>query len=309
MTSAVSRVLEFADSGKISCSFKRDEMLSRYTSLGIGGAVGVMFFPASVVELTELFDALRELEARPFILGRGTNLLADDRPLDLVMINTTGLDAIESVGETRIAAGAGIQLSALAVYAYKQGLSGLEFAHGIPGTLGGAIVMNAGAYDGEMKDIVELTYAVNAEAGAYIAKGAEHGFAYRHSRFMETGDVITSSLLCLQDADPIGIKSKMDDLADLRKRTQPLDMPSAGSVFKRPKEGYAAALIDQAGLRGYRVGGAQISIKHAGFIINRGKATFSDVMTVIDHARETVLRLFGVELELEIVIIRNEARG
>ena len=302
---AVERVLEYVNNGWLNCISKCDEAMSSYTSFGIGGAVRVMFFPKTVAELTELCDFLWDIGVSPFILGRGTNLLVDDAPLEMVVINTTGLDVIESVGDNRIAAGAGVSLAALAVFACKRGLTGLEFAHGIPGTLGGAIMMNAGAYDGEMKDVIELSYAVNADTGAYITKGGEHRFSYRHSRFSETGDIITSAMILLGNADQYSIQSRMDKLAELRRSTQPLDVPSAGSVFKRPKEGYAAALIDQAGLKGYKVGGAQISMKHAGFIINRGKASFSDVMAVIDHARETVLRVFGIELEPEIKIIRN----
>ena len=300
----ITRILEELHGGGPVCEHRRDEPMHKYTSFKIGGPVRVMFFPKSIAQLTEVCEFLKEFEIQPFILGKGTNLLAGDAPIERVVINTTGLDTIESISETRLAAGAGAPLSMLAMRACDCGLSGLEFAYGIPGTVGGAILMNAGAYDGEMKDVVSLTYAINPQTGPYIAKGAEHGFAYRKSSFSDSGDIITSAMVVLKEASRASIKAKMDELTELRRSTQPLDMPNAGSIFKRPKEGYAAALIDQAGLKGYRHGGAQISIKHAGFIINRGAATFMDVMTVIEHAKETVHRYLGVELELEVRIIR-----
>ena len=221
----------------------------------------------------------------------------------MVVVNTKGLDSIENVSKTGIAAGAGVSLKALAVSAYERGLSGLEFAHGIPGTLGGAVYMNAGAYGCEMKDVVKLTNAIHHKTGEFAAEGAELGFSYRRSRFMDSGDTVTSAVLELRKGDKDSIKAKMDEMAGLRQNCQPLDMPSAGSVFKRPKSGYSGAFIEQAGLKGYAIGGAQVSEKHAGFIINRGNATFSDVMTVICHVQEEVFRQFGIELEPEIKIV------
>jgi UDP-N-acetylmuramate dehydrogenase len=199
----------------------------------------------------------------------------------------------------------GILLSKLAVFALEHSLTGLEFAHGIPGTLGGAVSMNAGAYGGEMKDIVVKTTAVAPDSQVFDVIGDAHGFSYRRSRFSEMNHVILSSVLKLDKGDPEVIKSRMDELSRKRRESQPLNLPSAGSTFKRPQGGYAAALIEQAGLKGYVFGGAMVSEKHAGFVVNRGNATFSDVMAVIDHVRETVLKQFSIELEPEVKIIKS----
>ena len=166
--------------------------------------------------------------------------------------------------------------------------------------------MNAGAYGGEMKDVVRITNALKPGTGSYALTGEENRFAYRYSRFCDSGsgDVILSSVIRLHDGDKESIKAKMDDLAAKRRESQPLDLPSAGSVFKRPKEGYAAALIEQAGLKGLTVGGAQVSEKHAGFIVNRANASFNDVISLIEHVKETVYVEFGTRLELELKVIQ-----
>jgi len=285
------------------------EPMKRHTSFRIGGPVRAMFFPDRHAALTGLCGVLNENGVAPFIMGKGTNLLAEDGELDLVVVNTRALNSREQTGETEITAGAGIPLSKLAVFASECGLSGFEFAHGIPGTLGGAVAMNAGAYGGEMKAVVRSTKVFNHESGVFTITGEEHMFSYRQSRFAQGGGVILSSVIELQKGDTAGIREKMDELGSRRGASQPLDLPSAGSAFKRPGSGYAASLIEQAGLRGYIYGKAQVSEKHAGFIVNRGGATFSDVMAVIEHVRETVLRLFGVELELEIKIVTSMHGG
>ena len=281
------------------------EPMMRHTSFRIGGPVRAMFFPDRPSALAGLCGVLDENGAAPFIMGNGTNLLADDRQLDLVVVNTSALNSRGQTGETEITAGAGMLLSKLAVFASQRGLTGLEFAHGIPGTLGGAVAMNAGAYGGEMKAVVRSTKVFNPAAGVFTLTGEEHMFSYRQSRIARSGDVILSSVIELQKGDAAGIREKMEELGARRSASQPLDAPSAGSAFKRPVSGYAASLIEQAGLRGYVHGRAQVSEKHAGFIINRGGATFSDVMAVIEHVRETVFRMFGVELELEIKIVTS----
>ena len=196
-------------------------------------------------------------------------------------------------------------LSRLAVYAQQAGLAGLEFAHGIPGSLGGAVSMNAGAYGGEMKDVVVSTRYLDHDLNLCKAEGAAHDFGYRHSVFSDTDCVVLGSTLALTPGDPAEIRARMLDLSERRRSRQPLDLPSAGSTFKRPAGGYAAALIDAAGLKGYAVGGAQVSEKHAGFVVNRGGATFDDVLRLMDHIRSEVLRTSGVELEPEVKIIRG----
>jgi UDP-N-acetylmuramate dehydrogenase len=234
-------------------------------------------------------------------MGNGTNLLVGDGAHDKVIINMARLDEIECTGEMEITAGAGALLSKLAEFACERGLSGLEFAHGIPGTLGG---MNAGAYGGEISCVVHSTSVYDPEAGVFAITGLEHGFSYRRSRFTDTDEVILSSAIRLGDGDKESIKMRMDELSARRVGTQPLQLPSAGSTFKRPKDGYAAELIEKAGLKGYAIGGAQVSPKHSGFVVNRGGASYSDVMAVIEYVQETVFKQFGVELELEIKIIK-----
>jgi UDP-N-acetylmuramate dehydrogenase len=281
-----------------------NEPLKDHTSFRIGGPARVMFFPESAGDLAGLCCLLREYDISPLVIGNGTNLLAGDGVLDVVVVNMTGHCSIKRTGETEITADSGAPLAKLAVFACQNGLSGLEFAHGIPGTLGGAVLMNAGAYGGEMKDVIHSTSVYSHESGISAIKGEGHGFSYRHSRFAETGDIVLSSVIRLQKGDREAIKAQMEKLALSRRDSQPLDLPSAGSIFKRPKDGYAAALIEQAGLKGFAAGGAQVSKKHSGFIVNLGGATFSDVMAVIGHVQDTVFKQFEVELELEIRVIK-----
>ena len=284
--------------------YKLNEPLKNHTSFRVGGPARVMFFPKNAEELVELSCILNGHEIKPLIIGNGTNLLADDsKTLEITAVKTTEINSAAQKRTTEITAGAGISLTKLAVFAYELGLSGLEFAHGIPGSLGGAVSMNAGAYGKEMKDVVYSTNAYNYNA-IYTLIGDEHEFKYRGSRFSETGDIILSSTVHLQKDDKKSIAAKMDELYTQRRESQPLDIPSAGSTFKRPKDGYAAELIEKAGLKGYAVGGARVSEKHSGFIVNNGRATFADIMAVIEHVRETVYERFGIELEPEIKIIR-----
>ena len=302
---AISLVIDAAGKRLPSLAYRLEEPMRNHTSMRIGGPARVMFFPENPDTLTELCDLLHEHRVAPLIVGNGTNLLADDRPLNVIAVKTAGLNNIERTGETEISADSGVLLSKLAAFACECGLSGLEFAHGIPGTLGGAVFMNAGAYGGEMKHIVSKTAAYNLETGRVIITGEEHGFSYRRSRFTDTGEIVLQSAVRLNNADMDSIRSMMDELNVRRRESQPLDLPSAGSTFKRPHNGYAAALIEQAGLKGYTFGGAQVSEKHAGFVVNRGGASFYEVMAVIDHVRETVLKQSGIELEPEIKIIRR----
>jgi len=245
-------------------------------------------------------------------MGNGSNLLVGDSSMDLIVINTTRLNNIETNGSYKsnsitdsqdavfIQAESGVLLSKLAVFAFEQELTGLEFAHGIPGTLGGAVVMNAGAYDGEMKDVVCKTTFCDSQTGLSAIEAEEHEFAYRHSRFSNTNEIILSSILRLHKGDKESISEKMSNFSTRRSNSQPLNLPSAGSTFKRPKEGYAAALIEQAGLKGYAIGGAKVSEKHAGFIVNHANASFADVKALIEHVQETVFKHSGVELEPEV---------
>jgi UDP-N-acetylmuramate dehydrogenase len=300
----ISQALEVVQYKLPKIKMKLGEQMKNRTSIKIGGPVRVMFFPEKIDELTSLYELLCECGVAPVIIGNGTNLLVDDKPLELAVITTMGINTCERTSGSEITVGAGALMSKVSVFASECGLSGLEFAHGIPGTLGGAIYMNAGAYGGEMKDVVQRTTASTPDGRRYTVIGTEHGFSNRHSRFTDHGDVILSSILRLQKSEITSIRDKMDELYSRRHESQPLDLPSAGSIFKRPEVGYAGSLIEQAGLKGYISGDAQISEKHAGFIVNRGGATFSDVMKVIEHTRETVKKMFDIELELEIKIIK-----
>jgi UDP-N-acetylmuramate dehydrogenase len=294
---------------------RRGELLSKHTSFRIGGPVSAMLLPSSPSELGELRAVLTEYGVTPLIIGNGTNILADGRGFDAVAVKTSGLSDIALAPGGAIRAGAGVTLRRLAVFARERGLSGLEFAHGIPGTLGGAIVMNAGAYGGQMSGVVSSVRALAAcgdggRAGGEVEiSAAECEFGYRHSKFDGSGDVVVSADVVLEDGNIGDISARMQELSERRRAGQPLDLPSAGSAFKRPHDGYAASLIDRAGLRGYSVGGARVSEKHAGFIVNDAGATFDDVMELMARVRRRVSESFGVELEPEIRILRRDADG
>jgi len=329
---ALSRAIDAVAAKQPGIEVRLDEPMKNHTSFKIGGPVRAMFFPGDADCLAELCGILGKHGIIPVILGNGSNILACDKHLDIAIVNMLKLNSVELSGannpcsddnspdsnakrstqnacssaaenQTEVTAGAGALLSKLAVFAYEHGLTGLEFAHGIPGSFGGAVVMNAGAYNSEMKNVVLSTTAYNIKTGKYTVTGAQHDFSYRHSRFSNTDDVVLSSVVRLQHCDKKTIKQKMDELTVRRHKSQPLDIPSAGSTFKRPKEGYAAALIEQAELKGFTIGGAAVSEKHAGFIVNHGGASFRDVMEVIEHVREVVFKQFGVGLELEVKII------
>jgi len=280
-----------------------DEPMCKHTTLGIGGPVQAMVFPETESCMIQVFKALQEHDIRPFVMGKGSNLLVSDKHMNMVVINTTKLRNIELTDAVSIRADSGVMLSELAVFAHKHELTGLEFAHGIPGTLGGAVFMNAGAYGSEMKDVIYSTRAYNYKNGEYTLTEAQHEFSYRNSIFASTKDVVLSSIIQLKKGDTETIKDKMKKLAAKRCESQPLDRKSAGSTFKRPKEGYAAALIEQAGLKGFSIGGAQVSSMHAGFVINAGNATFDDFLAVMEHIQETVLKNSGIMLEPEVKVL------
>lgn len=283
-----------------------NEPMRAHCSFRIGGPVRALAQPSSAEETAALCRILRSADVTPLIIGNGTNLLVTDAELNRIVIQMG--DNMAEAGQTgpdTLQAGCGIPLARLAQTALACGLGGMEFAHGIPGSLGGAVSMNAGAYGGEMKDIVVTTQYLDESLEVREVHGAAHDFGYRHSRFSDTGAVILASTLRLTPGDPAAIRARRAELSEKRRASQPLELPSAGSTFKRPVGGYAAALIEQAGLKGYTVGGAQVSEKHAGFVVNRGGATFDDVLRLIDHIRAEVLRTSGVELETEVKIIRG----
>ena len=283
-----------------------NEPMSKHTSFRIGGPVRALVQPQSAAEVAAVCRLLRDAGVKPLILGNGTNLLVTDAPLNRVAVQFgERMSAIVPEGEDGLRAECGVTLARLALEAQRLGLAGLEFAHGIPGSLGGGVSMDAGAYGGELKDVVVSTRYLDEDLNLRECVGAEHDFAYRHSRFSDTDCVILESTVRLTPDDPAAIMERMMTLREKRRASQPLEMPSAGSTFKRPVGGYAAALIDQAGLKGYAIGGAQVSEKHGGFVINRGGATFDDVLRLIEHIRETVYRNSGITLETEVKIIRE----
>ena len=245
-----------------------------------------------------------ECGVTPLLLGNGTNLLVADEGLDTLVLQTgEGLNRISLDGET-IIADAGVSLARLGVFAWQHSLTGLEFAHGIPGSLGGGVVMNAGAYGGELKDVLTEVTALFPD-GVRTLRGGELALGYRRSLFTDHPEaVVLRAKLALQSGSAEQIKARMDELAAKRRASQPLELPSAGSTFKRPEGYFAAALIDQCGLKGMRVGGAEVSRKHAGFIVNVGGAKCADVLALIQKVQDTVFTATGVTLEPEVKIIQ-----
>ena len=253
---------------------RTQEPLSRHTSFRTGGPAALMAFPRTPEELQLLLRSAAAEGVTPYLLGAGTNVLAPDAGLQaLVICLKDCLDGMEALSDTRIRVMAGATMSRAAVFAANLGLSGLEFAHGIPGTIGGGIYMNAGAYGGEISQVCDRVEVMDRQGNSRWLRNAEMGFSYRHSVLETADDLVIAAEFTLTPAEPEAIKARMKELIGKRSASQPLNLPSAGSAFKRPVGGYAAALIDQAGLKGFRVGNAGISDKHAGFAVNLGGAT------------------------------------
>ena len=283
--------------------YLREEPLAKHTSFRIGGPAELMVFPRTPEELSAVLKAAREEGIDPVILGAGTNVLAPDDGLrGLVVCTRDCLGGMRRRGN-QITVRAGVLMSRAAVFARDRGLGGMEFAHGIPGTVGGGIYMNAGAYGGELRQIAVKTRVMDlsGEIREYI--GEEQGFGYRTSAFQAIPCVILETVFRLTPADPADITARMQELAAKRRASQPLELPSAGSTFKRPVGGYAAALIQQAGLMGRGVGGAQVSAKHAGFVVNTGGATAKDVLATIELIQKRVFETSGIHLEPEVRIL------
>ena len=287
----------------ICCALKYNEPLSKHTSFRIGGAAEVMAFPKNVQELSAILKLSALLDVKPIILGAGTNVLAPDEGVEGIVICLKDcLDGMEQISENCIRVMAGVTMTRAAIFAANLGLSGLEFAHGIPGTVGGGVYMNAGAYGGEICQVCTRVTVMSNDGEQKELSGEDMRFSYRHSTAMDSGEIVVSADFLLQPKAPDEIKAVMKDLMGRRSASQPLDLPSAGSAFKRPVGGYAAALIDQAGLKGYRVGNAAISTKHAGFAVNLGGATAKDVTTLLKQVSDTVYEKTGIRLEPEIRI-------
>ena len=287
------------------------EPMSQHSSFRIGGPVRALAVPSDVTSLTKLCSVLKQNHIAPMMLGNGTNILFPDEGLDQVfLVSTEKLTKMFLLPDGALYAEAGVSLSKLASFAQQNGLAGLEFASGIPGTVGGGTIMNAGAYGGELKDAIESVVCLYVpDQRLYELTNEQCAFAYRSSLFKKLGGCLVLSVVFrLEKGDGEAIAAKMRELNERRRDKQPLDLPSAGSAFKRPEGYYAAALIDEAGLKGYTVGGAQVSEKHAGFVVNIGGATSHDVYDLMMHVRNTVYREKGVQMEPEIIILPPDYR-
>ena len=282
---------------------RMDEPMSRHTSFRIGGPVEVMAFPQSSDELSQLLKVSALLDCKGVILGAGTNVLAPDEGLSgLVICLKDCLDGMELLDDTHIRVMAGVTMTRAAIFAANHNLSGLEFAHGIPGTVGGGVYMNAGAYGGEICQVCTCVQIMDQEGNIRWLSNEEMEFSYRHSVLEESGDIVICAEFALVPTSAEEVKARMKELQAKRSASQPLDLPSAGSAFKRPVGGYAAALIDQAGLKGYQVGGAAISTKHAGFAVNLGGATAKDVQNLLKQVSDIVFEKSNIRLEPEVRI-------
>ena len=281
---------------------RMDEPMSRHTSFRVGGPAALMALPKTVEEAQACIKTAVSLGVEPFFLGNGSNLLVPDEGVQRFLIKPVpGLNQIVRDGNT-ITAGSGVTLARLAMFARDNDLTGLEFAHGIPGSLGGAVFMNAGAYGGEMAQVVRSVTCLNIDGE--IETVTDFDFGYRKSIFSDGKRLILSAVMELQPGDRAAITARMDELAAQRQSKQPLEFPSAGSMFKRPVGHFAGALIEQSGLKGFTVGGAQVSEKHAGFVINAGGATCSDVLELVRQVQMRVMEKFGVELEMEVRVLK-----
>ncbi len=282
-----------------------DVPMSEYTSFKIGGPVPVLAQPRNAKETAACVAAAETTGIRYLVIGNGTNLLFPDEGAEMLIIRTASEEVkITSPEPGILRAEAGTALSVLAMHAMRLGLTGLEFAHGIPGSVGGAVYMNAGAYGGEMKGVVRAAGVYGNQLKTY--SGEECAFGKRKSRFTESRETILWAEFALSSGNPEDIRQTMETLSRRRRESQPLNFPSAGSFFKRPENGYAGAMIEQCGLKGFAVGGAQISEKHAGFVVNRGGATCRDVIELMEEIQKRVLDRFGTMLEPEVRIIRRE---
>lgn len=284
------------------------EKMMDHTTMKVGGEAALFVTPESAEAIGELVRLLREEQIPYYVLGNGSNVICRDEGYDGVILclseNYKGFDVQDIGPETAlVTVRAGTDNKEFAEAMTQRGLSGFEFASGIPGSMGGATCMNAGAYDGEMRQIIREVKILDRDGNIVSRTNEEMEFGYRHSLASEGGCVILETILLLHRDDPARIRARVDDLTARRKEKQPLEYPSCGSTFKRPEGYFAGKLISDAGLKGYRVGGAQVSEKHAGFVINRDHATAKDVLDLVEHIKKQVLKSQGVQLECEIRIL------
>ena len=295
---------------KYGAEYIRNEKLAKYTSFEIGGCCDILVKPNSVDCLKDILKICRDNGINYYILGRGSNVLISDKGLKgAVILLSSDFSEIRQPDDCRIICAAGASLTKVCAFARDNSLTGLEFAYGIPGSLGGAVYMNAGAYGGEISGAVLSAECMTADGSTVKVEAKDMNFGYRKSVFKENGTTVISAVLSLQKGEKKEIEEKMEDYISRRKSKQPLEYPSAGSFFKRPEGYFAGALIEKNGLKGATEGGAQVSCKHAGFIINRGGATAADVMKLSRKVSDTVLAKDGVSLEREVIFIGREEKG
>ena len=290
---------------ELKCEYCIDEPMSRHTTFKIGGNARLLVYPEGEEQISRIVKCARDNGIRLVTIGNGSNLLVADEGIDAcVMVLDERMGDIRLIDEETVYAPAGVMLIRLCRFALEHGLSGLEFAYGIPGTCGGGAFMNAGAYGGEMKDVLYRCDHIDANGERGYLEGDDLKLSYRHSAYYDNGCVITGLYLKLKKGNKDEIKAKMEDLLSRRRTKQPLEFPSAGSTFKRPEGYFAGALIEECGLKGKSVGDAQVSEKHAGFVINRGNATCNDVLELCRFCSDTVYREKGVKLEMEIRVTK-----
>ncbi|MFA5658373.1 MAG: UDP-N-acetylmuramate dehydrogenase, partial [Oscillospiraceae bacterium] len=291
----------------LGCRCFEKEMLKNHVSFKVGGPCSCLISINSAESIAELALLCEKLNAPYMIIGKGSNLLIDDNGFDgVVFLMGKDFSQVRLLDETTIECEAGAPLSKAAYFAYKSGLTGFEFAWGIPGTVGGAVYMNAGAYGGEIKDIILSAEYSDKDGKISVFQKNELDLSYRNSVFQCGEYVITKSLFKLEKGEPEKIRQRMDELLQRRKEKQPLEFPSAGSTFKRPDGAFAALLIEQCGLKGLSVGGAQVSTKHSGFVINKNNASYSDIIALIHKVKEIVYEKTGYQLECEVEIISSK---
>lgn len=288
---------------------KKDEPMSQHTTFRIGGPADIFIEASDTKELINIIRYLQREKCRYFVIGNGSNLLVDDKGYRGVIVSTKGNDNVRIYKEgdkNFVNAGAGILLSKLASITAQNGFAGFEFAGGIPGTLGGAVAMNAGAYGGEIKDVIESARVITSSGDIITLNKDELEMSYRSSIVQKEQMIVLDALFAFENGDRQQIEAKMKELNEQRRSKQPLEYGSAGSTFKRPEGHFAGKLIQDAGLKGYRCGDIMVSEKHSGFVVNVGNGTFEQAMSVIDHVRDEVMKSFGVNLELEVKILSNK---
>lgn len=290
---------------EIGCKAYKNEKLCNHISFKVGGPCPLLIEPKDAKQLTNILKLINETNTPYIILGNGTNVLVPDEGLDKVVVKIGDeMTSLTLEGDDVICCSAGTKVVTLCKFALEHSLSGLEFAYGIPGTCGGAVFMNAGAYGGEVKDVItEITY-LTPDLELRTMPSSEAEFSYRHSAFKKSGCIVVSAKFKMKKAPKEEIKAAMNDFLSRRKDKQPLEYPSAGSTFKRPEGYFAGALIEQCGFKGKTLGGAQISDKHAGFLINKSNATAKDILDLINLTQETVKKETGITLEPEVIILR-----